>query len=97
MVKYCWCLSKEGFLNSQNWVGMRTKYEKKLCYIHDPEWHAALTVLGERKRARVLQFKRNSCWRKDCQALGGTMQNIVPKPERISVIVILCNINLERA
>lgn len=56
----------------------------------------ALTVLRER-RTGVLKFTRNRCWRRDCQALGGTLQNVVPKPDKISVIVILCNINLERA
>lgn len=59
-------------------------------------WNRALTILRER-RAEVLKFTRNRCWRKDCQALGGTMQNVMPKPEKISVIVILRNINLERA
>lgn len=55
-----------------------------------------LTVLGER-RTGVLQFTRNRCWSRDCQALGGTIQNIMPKPDRIGVIVILCNIILESA
>lgn len=59
-------------------------------------WNRALTILRER-RAGVLKFTRNRCWRKDCQAPGGTMQNVMPKPEKISVIVILCSINLERA
>lgn len=60
-------------------------------------WNRALTVCRERRRAGVLQFTRNRCWRKDCQTLGGTMQNVMPKPEKISVIVTLCDINLERA
>jgi len=37
MVKYCLCLNEEGFLKNQSWVGVRTKYDKKLYYIHDPE------------------------------------------------------------
>lgn len=77
---------------------MRKKYEKRICYIRDPDQLAkGSDCPWEVEKSRGLQCTRNRCWRRHCWALAAAMHSAMPQPRKIRVIVELCSINLERS